>query len=514
MSGWTVIFDFGQAAGSGSGSGGFGIPGQAGQPGNRWLRGQRSPRASQGQADDFYLQTSNGNVWHKTVPAFGIPPTWQVVANLKYGPPGPPGKKGDKGDPGPSGTAGRPGNDGQNGTNGNNGTNGTNGSNGTNGLNGGTGLIVGAKGQDGSRWFWGSGSPSRLQGNPGDMYLDQKSANVWGKQFGFFGQQPSWQLLKSIQGLQGQPGRDGRPGPPGLPGTPGVTQMQINGLQPSTIPCGRLTLTSGDPYDINTVAFSNTVYYTPYNGNFVRLYDPVANAWTVYSFSEISAPITDPGSGNTLPVDVFVYQTGGSLKIEQVAWTNASTRAVSLSLQDGMYVKSTSKDRLYVGAMNTGHDTFTGGYAWDSYQFRWLNNHFNKLQKGLQNFETTASWSYASTAWRFANGNTNNFVSVMQGFADTLVDVDVFVLSIPGAILDNPCVGIGQNRINVNDGSIYQYGAAFASATFLICAGIVVAAQGATQYNWIERSYGGNSVTYRAHDGDTLKAGFIGTCFC
>lgn len=74
------------------------ITGPAGTAGSQWLNGSGAPAAGLGANGDYYLRTSNDDVYAK---ASG---TWTVVANLRGAPgvPGEPGAPGVAGPPGPS----------------------------------------------------------------------------------------------------------------------------------------------------------------------------------------------------------------------------------------------------------------------------------------------------------------------------------------------------------------------------------------------------------------------------
>lgn len=84
---------------------------------------------------------------------------------------------------------------------------------------------------------------------------------------------------------------------------------------------GRLTLTSNTPITGNVTA-ATTIYFTPFGGNRVALYDTVAN-WYTFPFSEISVAV--PSTVYRL-FDIFVYDGGATL--EAVNW-NQSTAAIT-----------------------------------------------------------------------------------------------------------------------------------------------------------------------------------------
>lgn len=86
---------------------------------------------------------------------------------------------------------------------------------------------------------------------------------------------------------------------------------------------GRLTLTSGTPVLTSDVTAATTIYYAPYQGNRISLYNG-AN-WLTHAFSELSIAV--PSTVYRL-FDIFVYNNAGTLTLEVVNW-NQSTAAIT-----------------------------------------------------------------------------------------------------------------------------------------------------------------------------------------
>lgn len=91
----------------GSGGGGFSLPGPPGQPGSQFYAVTVDPPPlSLGHVADVAWNTVSGNLWQKEAAVFGMPPAWQLLGNLKGGPPGPQGIQGPTGNPGAPGLPG------------------------------------------------------------------------------------------------------------------------------------------------------------------------------------------------------------------------------------------------------------------------------------------------------------------------------------------------------------------------------------------------------------------------
>ena len=185
---------------------------------------------------------------------------------------------------------------------------------------------------------------------------------------------------------------------------------------------GRLTLTSGTAVTTGDVTGATTVYFTPYSGNRIALYD--GTNWLTYSFTERSLAL---GTLTTLtPYDVYIYNNSGTLTLEFLAWTNGTTRATALVLQDGVYVKTGATTRRYLGTFYTTATTTTE----DSAAKRYLWNNYNRVVRKMQSaLETTDSWTYNTQTWRQANANTANQLNLFVGLVEDSVSASIVAAS-------------------------------------------------------------------------------------
>ena len=178
---------------------------------------------------------------------------------------------------------------------------------------------------------------------------------------------------------------------------------------------GRLTLTTAVPVVTSAVTAATVLYWTPWKGNQIGLYDG-ASSWAVLAQAEVSIKLTDTQTGSThngtkvldgltdtsqlivgmkisgtgigsgatiqsvdsatqvtatvnstasasvsitfklaasLPYDVFGYNNSSALKLEFCKWTNATTRATAPVMQDGVLVKTGATTRRYLGTIAT-----------------------------------------------------------------------------------------------------------------------------------------------------------------
>jgi hypothetical protein len=189
--------------------------------------------------------------------------------------------------------------------------------------------------------------------------------------------------------------------------------------EPASVCQGRLTLESGVPVPSTDQAAKTTLYFTPYTGDKISLWDGAI--WTTYTFTQFSIPVGLLASSTNY--DVFVYHAGsGVLSLELGSlWTNDTTRSQSLTTQNGVLVKQTDLTRRYVGTIrsgsagNTFEDTGAKRYVW---------NYYNRVRRELvMPTEATTSWVYTTATWRQANANAANKVEYVTGDASTVVDV-------------------------------------------------------------------------------------------
>lgn len=185
--------------------------------------------------------------------------------------------------------------------------------------------------------------------------------------------------------------------------------VQVQSSQVHHICNGRLTLESGVAVSTTDQTAKTTLYFTPYGGNIISLYDGT-RYWVMRDFSEIS--ITLASLTADLPYDAFVYDNSGTVTLELTAWTSATARATALTTQNGTYVKSGATTRRYVGTICI---TGTTGQCEDSLTKRLVWNMYNRVNRPMFVTDTTNSWTYSTQTWRQMNNSTSNQFLVVRG---------------------------------------------------------------------------------------------------
>jgi hypothetical protein len=207
---------------------------------------------------------------------------------------------------------------------------------------------------------------------------------------------------------------------------------------------GRLTLTSGTPVTTSDVTAATTVYFTPYQGNRIALWN--GYSWQVVAFAELSLSTTGLTAGK--PYDVFAYLSSGAAAIEALVWTDDTTRATAITTQDGVAVKSGDATRRLLGTFYTFDDSGTvktcdtaGGVGSGGTEARrFLCNKYNRVQRPCFIGDNTNSWSYNSNTWRAANNSSTFRATFVQ--TDNEQEVSALNCQNPGAT-GNAVVGVG-----------------------------------------------------------------------
>lgn len=190
---------------------------------------------------------------------------------------------------------------------------------------------------------------------------------------------------------------------------------------------GRLTLQSGSPITTSDVT-SSVLYFTPYKGNRIALYDSLNSQWKFYSFSEVSLDMSSLGLTSDLNHDVFVYDNSGTPALELAAWADDVSRVAldDLVRQDGVLVKGSDHSRRYVGTIRTISTTQTT----DSLAQRFVWNFHHRVPRHLQLTEATNSWNRNANAIRETNGLGSNQVAYVMGQDESLVRTRSMLLSL------------------------------------------------------------------------------------
>lgn len=263
---------------------------------------------------------------------------------------------------------------------------------------------------------------------------------------------------------------------------------------------GRLTLSASTPVPSGDVTSATAVRFTPYKGNKIALFDGTGT-WHDLAFTEKS--LTAPAAANTV-YDVFGYNDAGVLSIEALAWTNVSSRATALILQDGVLVRSGATNKRYLGTFCT---TSIAGQVEDSRARRLVWNYYNRVRRGMLAVESTNSWSYSLAAFHQANANATNQLDFVVGVAEDAVTAKVVGIAANDTGNQIFAVGIGLNSTTVNSAQLIgSVSSAVANRNLIVVAEYqAVVPAGKSSLVWLEFAEA-TGVTTWVGDGNVLYA--------
>jgi hypothetical protein len=285
----------------------------------------------------------------------------------------------------------------------------------------------------------------------------------------------------------------------------------IEALLQGVTPGGRLTLESGVPISTTDQTAKTSVYYTPYVHNMIVLWDGAD--WCPTTFTEKTLALGTLTSAK--PYDVFGYLSSGALVLELLAWTNDTTRATAITLQDGRYCKSGDKTRLYLGSFYTTSTTTTA----DAVATRYLWNMYNRRRRQLITKDATTSWTYATNSWRQARATSSNKIELINGISDAILDVTVACVASGTGVSGQVGIGVNSTTTNSPDAhgsqSIAVVSASTAGFGLSVTRLLATPTIGYSYFAWLEQPSSGLTATfYGSGAGEGYTAGIMGSWSC
>lgn len=257
----------------------------------------------------------------------------------------------------------------------------------------------------------------------------------------------------------------------------------IQSANPLVSPQGRLTLVSGTPVPATDVVSATTVYWTPYTGNLVPIWD--GSNFVCLPFSEIAVSLTSSLGANAI-VDVFAINNSGTVAVGfSPAWANSGAGTGSrgsgagttqLTRQNGI-LTNTVPITLINGAtsynsISANKATYLGSLSGDSIagqvscllsfgqNRKWgVWNAYNRKRLLLQAGDPTATWSYLTGTWRPSNGSAANNIQAFTGLPEETARIVFTQAQGPNAarVVDAPnggLIGIGLNSTAAPSGRL------------------------------------------------------------
>jgi len=250
-------------------------------------------------------------------------------------------------------------------------------------------------------------------------------------------------------------------------------------VPPPVASCGRLTLTSGVAVLTGDTVDKSVVYFTPYLGAVLPIWDGAKFA--VRTFAELSNDLTATGTGKAGPAaattnknyDFFVWSDAGTLRLTRgPLWASDTARGVGADTSELEVVQGFEVNKhaivngpaagagLYVGTVRTnGTSTVdfklgnraVGGEA----ALIGLWNRFNRVPVAGFVGDTTNTWAYNTSTWRSANASDGMRVSAVAGLREDVLraryDATAYSATVSGG--SNALVGIGFDSTTAPSGA-------------------------------------------------------------
>lgn len=251
-------------------------------------------------------------------------------------------------------------------------------------------------------------------------------------QSGGAGANPSW-LTGSGTGTVTQVNTGGL-----ITGGP-ITTTGTLGMNATLSPCGRLTVSTGIPVVTSTVTGATGIFYTPYVGNIIPIYDGSNMIPTVFTelFNTFSDATKNPAATAASSVyDLFVWNDAGTIRLGRgPVWTNDTTRSAGTALTrtNGLLLNSISITNgpaanrgTYVGTLRTNGSntldfTYGGTASGGTAAFFGYWNMYNRVEIGTDVQDSGTGYTYTTATIRQARASAGNQVTFVQGLQEDSV---------------------------------------------------------------------------------------------
>lgn len=286
-------------------------------------------------------------------------------------------------------------------------------------------------------------------------------------------------------------------------------------LAPS--PQGRLSLLTGSPVMASSQSAKTTIYYTPYMGTTIPIYNGTSMVPT--TFSELSIATTDTANspaaiGASKVNDWFVWNDAGTLRlVHGPDWTSDTARSAGTQIVrvNGIYLNNAditngpiAKRGTYVGTTRSNASsqlnwTFGSAASGGGAANLAVWNMFNRVDVATLVADTAATWTYTSATVRTSDNSVNNRISFVSGLAEEGINISftqrLLIATASGATAS---IGFGLNGTSAYDFSSLAVSPS-ATTTYnaaVTCTGVYAPQTGYHFIQAMEASDGTNNSTF------------------
>lgn len=290
---------------------------------------------------------------------------------------------------------------------------------------------------------------------------------------------------------------------------------RLDALQLVTPPQGYLTLTSGTPVIASDVSAGTAVYYTPFVGNGIPIWN--GSAFEMEPFSELTLTLSASHLASSI-YDVFVFfDDNGDMRIGTgPAWNvvtagggsrGAGAGTTELERANGIWANKVSitarngsttytvapRYGAFVGSlfMDGTNGQITCHRSWGASRKWGVSNAYNRQPVILKAGDSTASWTYTTDTLRPSRDQTTNSLTVFQCLPEELYDLK---FQQKGGVSTTQRIGIGFNSTTAASG--YSFDANVNGLFPLIAEYIAPPSIGINTVTALEAGTGGASTFY------------------
>lgn len=262
-------------------------------------------------------------------------------------------------------------------------------------------------------------------------------------------------------------------------------------------PQGYLTPTSATPIISGDVTAATSLYYTPYTGNMIPIYNGTNLVQTTFTEQQCTLTAGAQASGGIYDVYGFLNSgtftlgfsptwaagTSGSVAAGASARGSGSggaaltrvngilTNAAAMTLNNGATTYSIGISRgTYLGSIyvnsTAGQLNLYRGYgqsrAWDIW------NAYNRSPVYLKAGDGTSSWNYTTATIRPSNNSTANSLTIFSGLSEDYYDLSFFQNILFADQLGPTTIGIGYNSTTTFSGTNSINGGASGAITIAL----------------------------------------------
>lgn len=299
-------------------------------------------------------------------------------------------------------------------------------------------------------------------------------------------------------------------------------------------PQGRLTPTSNTPIITTGVAAGTAVYYTPYVGNTVPIYD--GTQFNPATFAELTLTLASQHTGNAL-FDVFAINDSGTIRlVTGPAWTTATAGSgargsgagtTELTRVNGLLVNANAMATARNGSSTYSVAQYRGTYLGSLFidatdgqiscltafgqSRKWsIWNYYNRVPIVLQAGDATSSWTYGTATIRAANGSSNNVATAFCGVAEEFIKIELTQRAAFAMNTTFGSTGIGVNSTTAYSGKNSSIGGDNAGGTQevpefnTIAKHLIAPGIGINNLYALEKGTGTGNVTFYGGNDDML----------